>query len=45
MSSAKFIAEIHLKFLGEIVLGTGEPRICEDITLPQSFNRSTLNVH
>ena len=45
MSSAKLIVEIHLKFLSEIVLGTGEPCICEDITLPHSFNRSTLNVH
>ena len=45
MSSANLVEEIHQKLCNKIVQSTGDPCICEYITLFQSFHRGTLSIH
>ena len=44
MNSANLVAEIHLKFLIDEVLSTGEPFTCEYVTVLQSFHRGKLRI-
>ena len=45
MSSASLIGEIHQKLCNRKGLSTGEPCICEYVTLLQSFHGCILSVH